>query len=92
MDYKNFAKTLANRLKKCMNNLISQDQSGFLKGRYIGTNIRLIMDVIEYSEMYDIPGAIALIDIEKAFDSVRYDFFVESIEEIQLRRLIFEVD
>ena len=33
-----------------MSNLINPDQSGFLKGRNIGTNIRLILDIIEYTK------------------------------------------
>ena len=74
VDYKIFAKTLANRLKNYLGELINSDQSGFLKGRNIGSNIRLIMDVIEYTEINDIPGAILLLDIQKAFDSVNHDF------------------
>lgn len=49
-DYKILAHVLANRLKKVINNLISTDQSGCLKGRNIGFNIRLIQDVIDYFE------------------------------------------
>ena len=48
VDYKIIAKTLANRLKKAIGSIIDGDQSGFIKGRYIGSNIRLIMDFIEY--------------------------------------------
>ena len=57
-----------------MNNLINSDQSGFLKGRNIGNNIRLILDIIEYTEKHNIPASIVLLDIEKAFDSVKLDF------------------
>ena len=54
--------------KCCIHDLIHTDQSGFLKGRNIGHNIRLILDIIEYTDSNDIPGSILLIDIEKAFD------------------------
>ena len=74
VDYKIIAKTLANRMKKYLCVIINSDQSGFLKGRNIGNNIRLIMDVLEYTEFNHIPGAILLLDIEKAFDSVSHDF------------------
>ena len=73
-DYKIFAKVLANRLKTCLLSLINPDQSGFLKRRYIGNNIRLILDIIDYTDANDIPGAILRLDIEKAFDSVSHEF------------------
>ncbi len=46
VDYKIFAKVLANRVKTTLHHLINSDQSGFLEGRNIGNNIRLILDVI----------------------------------------------
>ena len=57
-----------------VNNLIKQKKV-FLKGRNISTNIRLILDIIEYTETNDLPGSIVLLDIEKAFDSVNHDFY-----------------
>ena len=33
---------IANRLKKVLNKSIHQDQKGFITGRYIGENIRLV--------------------------------------------------
>ena len=41
-DYKIAAKALANRLKKVLPKLVNSDQTGFMKGRFIGENIRLI--------------------------------------------------
>ena len=40
--YKMASGTIANRIKLVINKLISKDQTGFIKGRYIGENIRLI--------------------------------------------------
>ena len=82
VDYKILAKCIANRLKRLMGHLIHSDQSGFLKGGYIGTNVRLILDVIEYADENDLPGSIVLLDIEKAFDSVRHDFFISGLEAL----------
>ena len=82
VDYKILAKTLANRLKKCLSYLIPPDQSGFLKGRNIGNNIRLIIDIIEYTELNHIPGAILLLDIQKAFDSVSHDFLLRVLRKL----------
>ena len=42
-DYKIAAKAIANRLKRVIPNLVNSDQTGFIKGRFIGENIRLIL-------------------------------------------------
>ena len=76
-DYKIIAKVMANRLKSCLNEIIHEDQTGFMKGRNIGSNIRTITDLIEYCDSNDIPGSIVLLDIEKAFDSVEHDYLYE---------------
>ena len=57
----------------------------FLKGRNIGSNIRLIMDVIEYTECNETPGAILLLDIEKAFHSVNHDFLLQVLKYFNFR-------
>ena len=49
-DYKVLAHILANRLKKVIPRLIHTDQSGYIKGRSIFFNIRLIQDVKTYFE------------------------------------------
>ena len=66
--------------KKIINGLIHSDQSGFLKGRNISNNVRLIFDIIEYTQTNDIPGALLLLDIEKAFDSVSHNFLFHALK------------
>lgn len=51
--------------KKVLDSLISDTQSGFLKGRYIGENTRFIYDIMSYTEFKNIPGLLVLIDFEK---------------------------
>ena len=73
-DYKILAHALANRLKKVIPKLINSDQSGYIKGRTISTNIRLIQDVIDFFEENETEGAIVFLDFKKAFDTVNHDF------------------
>ena len=63
--YKIASGAIANRIKLVINNLINKDQTGFIKGRYIGENIRLIYDLMNYTEENNIPGLLLLIDFEK---------------------------
>ena len=41
------SKIIARRIEKVLPLLVCSDQSGFVKGRYIGQNIRLINDILE---------------------------------------------
>jgi len=50
IDYKILTKVLANRLEKVLPKIINPDQTSYVKGRYIGENIRLIQDLMFYLE------------------------------------------
>ena len=78
-DYKIAAKSTATRLKKVLPYLINNDQTGFLKGRFIGENIRLINNVIDYAEKQNIPGLLLFVDFEKAFDTLEWTFVGKTI-------------
>ena len=78
-DYKIAAKAIANRIKLVLPNLINHDQTGFLKGRFIGENIRLIDCIIQYATEKNIPGLLLFIDFEKAFDSLEWSFIHDTL-------------
>ena len=65
-DYKIATKAIANRIKKYLPNLIDCSQTGFIKGRYIGENIRLIQETIEKIENENPPGLLFFADFEKS--------------------------
>ena len=50
-----------------------------MKDRYIGENIRLLHDVLAYSETENVPGLLLTIDFEKAFDSLSWAFIEKSL-------------
>ena len=72
--YKIASGTIANRLKKVLPSIVDLDQSGFIAGRFIGDNIRLIYDILNYGNEQDKKGLMVLIDFEKAFDTVSWSF------------------
>ena len=73
-DYKILAFVLASRLQSVMQDLIYSDQSGYIKKRFIGHNIRTIQDLISYAEKFNKEGALLFLDFKKAFDSLEWDF------------------
>ena len=57
-----------------LDKLINTDQTGFIEGRFIGENTRLVYDILPFTEEEHIPGLLLLIDFEKAFDSLSWSF------------------
>ena len=81
-DYKILACTLAYRLHKVLKMIISQDQTGYVKQRFIGQNIRAVEDVIDYYEnKLEIGGLVIFLDFEKAFDSLEWKFMFQTLEK-----------
>ena len=72
--YKIASACIAERIKTILTDLISEDQTGFISGRYIGENTRLIYDILHITDEQDIPGLLLIIDFEKAFDSISWKF------------------
>ena len=50
VDSKIASKALAGRMKKVTHSLISYDRTAYVKGRYIGESVRLIDDLLKYTE------------------------------------------
>ena len=58
---------MAKRLENVLEHTISNDQTGFLRDRFIVENTRLVYDIMLYCEEHRIPRLFLLIDFEKAF-------------------------
>ena len=80
VSYKIASSCIANRIKKVLGYLIHDNQKGFLQGRFIGENTRVIHDVIHSTFEKHIPGILLLIDFEKAFDSISWKFMYKVLE------------
>ena len=63
VDYKIIATALATRLRETLPNLISFQQTAYVKNRFIGEGGRLISDILEMSESLNLKGYIVTVDI-----------------------------
>ena len=61
VDYKILAKVIGKRIESILSSLIHSDQTGFINGRFIGQNVRLLNDIIEYTGVKKLPGSFFLL-------------------------------
>ena len=80
VDYKLLSKVLAKRMELLLPKLIHTDQTGFINGRYIGQNIRLLCDIMELSDTKKSQGIFLFVDFEKAFDTLEWSFILKTLE------------
>ncbi len=80
VDYKILTKTLANRLKSVMPEIVHEDQNGFIKDRGAHFVIRTISDIIEYTDAKQLPGILVSLDYSKAFDSISKEYMIEAFK------------
>ena len=83
VDAKIASKATATRVIKVLPEIIHCNQTGYVKGRFIGEAARSIMDVMDYTQekkKQNIPGILLFIDFEKAFDSIDWEFMVKCLD------------
>ena len=78
-DYKIATKAIASRKKIFLPKPISDDQTGFIKNRFIGENILLIDSVIRYTAARNISGLLLFLDFEKAFYTLEWTFIQKTL-------------
>ena len=77
--YKIASSCIGNRIRKVLPTIISCDQSGFMSDRFVGDNIRLMYDILNYAKVTKKVGIVLLIDFEKAFDSLAWSFLFKTM-------------
>ena len=77
--YKIGSSCIANRIKRVLPSLTDHDQTGFISNRYMGDNVRLIYDLINYLNTKNEPGLLLCLDFEKAFDSLDWRFMFSAL-------------
>ncbi len=80
LDYKILASVYAKRLSYGLGNIISESQPGFMKGRHISNNIRLVLDLLDYPDLIHSDGLILFLDFHKAFDTIEHKCIFRTLE------------
>ena len=78
--YKITAKVIANRIGTVIGKLITTEQTGFIRGRFIGENLRLVSDVISYCETDGLQGIMIACDFRAAFDSLEHEYLFATLK------------
>ena len=90
VDYKIGSSSIANRFQKILPSIISDTQKGFIKGRFIGENTRFLYDLIDYLKKHQKPGLLLLLDFEKAFDSLEWNFITKALKSFNFGESIIK--
>ena len=80
VDYKLLTKTLAERLKNVLPNLVHPDQNGFMPGGCIFFSAHTIRDILFYCNKERLDLILLALDYTKAFDSVEFEFIHKTFE------------
>ena len=82
-DYKAIEKAIANRMDPAMPHIINADQRGFMKNRRIASNIRMIFELMRFTEQNDISSFILSLDFQKCFDKIEFCALYGALEYFQ---------
>jgi exonuclease III len=75
-------KILANRLAGRLNDMVSPNQSAFIKKRFIQDNFMMVQQTVKYLHSQKQPRILLKLDITKAFDSVSWPFLLEVLRKL----------
>ena len=88
--YKLASTCIANRIKPILPLIIKTQQKGFIQGRNIADCTREIFDYLYECEECEVPGLLLLIDFQKAFDTLAWDFIHLALREFDFPQTIIE--
>lgn len=78
--YKILAKVLAGRLEGVLPKLIHPDQTGFVGGRQISSNIRRVFNIL-YQHNNPEPEVLISLNAQKPFERIEYNFLFTGLQK-----------
>lgn len=81
VDYKIMTKALNSRITPALNKLISTDQSCGISGRKIYDQLITLQETYDYMIEKRIPGILAALDLEKAYDLIDHEYMMLALEK-----------
>jgi len=75
-------KILANRLAVRLDEMVSPNQSAFIKKRFIQDNFMIVQQTVKFLHSQKQPRILLKLDITKAFDSVSWAFLLEVLRKL----------
>ena len=72
---------ISKTIKNVLPSIIHENQSGFVPGHKIEQAINIIQDIMNYTEHKKMSGFFLVIDFEKAFDSIEWDFMIKCLKK-----------
>ena len=94
--YKIASKAIARGTEPMLSKLVHPDEMGFIKGRYIGENVRLISDIMEQTQVNNTPVILISLDFKKVFESLEWSCIQSALKKFnfgdRLRKWIFCMD
>jgi hypothetical protein len=80
-------KILANKLVVQVDGMVEDNQSAFIKEKFIQDNFMMVQQTTKFLHAQKQPRIMLKLDIAKAFDSVSWTFLLELREKLGFRRI-----
>ena len=92
VDYKILAFTLSQKLQQVIPSIRNEDQTAYVKNRYIVQNCRVIQDVIEHVNNNKLSGFLLFMDFEKSLRHGGARILISNTKKVQLWHEFYKMD